>query len=50
MREERMGYIGLLDGKHRVFYNGFIYYTRVNGMDLAINYESIPEARKQRLL
>ena len=49
MMEERVGYIGLLDGKHKVFYNGLIYTTKVNGMDLAIDYEHMAESRKQRL-
>lgn len=45
---ERIGYCGKVDG-HKVFFQGEMYIALINGKNYVIDYESIPENRKQRL-
>ena len=48
--DERVGYIGRLDDKYKIFYDGReYYYTTVNGMALTLDWITIPAERKQRL-
>ena len=45
----RVGYIGTVDNKFKVWFDGDQFITKHNGMNICIDYESIPENRKQRL-
>lgn len=47
---ERIGYVGKVDGKHKVFYDGMIYFTEINGKAFAINWEEIAKKRKSNLI
>lgn len=46
----RIGYYGTIDNKFKIFFNGDIFVAQYNGMNFAIDYEAIPENRKQRLV
>jgi len=46
---DRIGYLGKIDNKFKVWFNGDQYYAQFNGMNFCIDYENIPESRKQRL-
>lgn len=46
-RPERIGYIGRVDG-HKVYFDGIMFTTEINGRTLAIDYDAIHYSRKTK--
>lgn len=44
---QRIGFVGWIDNKFKVFYTGDIFYTKINGMSLVIDWDKIETNRKR---
>jgi len=46
---DRVGYLGTVDNKFKVWFDGDQFIAKIEGRNFCIDYEAIPESRKQRL-
>ena len=44
---QRIGFVGWIDEKFKVFFTGDLFYAEVNGMSMAIDWDKIENSRKK---
>jgi len=47
MMEQRIGYVGKLDGQFKVFYDGMNFCTDIKGRSYVIDWDNVHYSRKQ---
>ena len=46
----RVGYLGTVDNKFKIWFDGDQFIAKYKGKNFCIDYEAFPESRKQRLI